>query len=73
MEGDDMGVEKIANALHDPVANTWDPDTAKSFSGDSDGDKGPRKRKASDDDEQVVAKKVKHGSSTEEEAEDGTE
>lgn len=25
-EGDNMGVEKITNALHDPEANTWDPD-----------------------------------------------
>jgi len=25
-EGDDMGVEKIVNALHDPVANTIDPE-----------------------------------------------
>ena len=26
MEGDDMGTEKIVNALHDPVANTQSPD-----------------------------------------------
>jgi len=25
-EGDDMGVRKITNALHDPVANVWDLD-----------------------------------------------
>jgi hypothetical protein len=25
-EGDDQGVEKVVNALHDPVANTMDPD-----------------------------------------------
>lgn len=24
-EGDDMGVERVVNALHDPDANTWDP------------------------------------------------
>jgi len=25
--GDDMGVKKITNALHDPIANVWDPDS----------------------------------------------
>ncbi|RMY99770.1 hypothetical protein D0862_06982 [Hortaea werneckii] len=55
-EGDDQGVEKIANALHDPVANVWDPDTEKSFGGNSNSDGGKedqsesasRKRKASE-------------------------
>jgi hypothetical protein len=47
-EGDDMGVEKIANALHDPVANTWDPDTEKSFGGNSHGQSNGKKRPADD-------------------------
>jgi len=62
VEGDDMGVEKIANALHDPVANVWDPDTDKSFGGsvennnnteaEADGstDSASRKRKVEDED-----------------------
>ncbi|KAI7115870.1 hypothetical protein KC352_g34209, partial [Hortaea werneckii] len=53
-EGDDQGVEKIANALHDPVANVWDPDTEKSFGGNGNSEGGredeshsaSRKRKA---------------------------
>ncbi|KAI6867836.1 hypothetical protein KC338_g3048 [Hortaea werneckii] len=53
-EGDDQGVEKIANALHDPVANVWDPDTEKSFGGNGSSEGGredeshsaSRKRKA---------------------------
>ncbi|GAB7365571.1 hypothetical protein MBLNU230_g6643t1 [Neophaeotheca triangularis] len=32
-EGDEMGVEKIENALHDPEHNTWDPDTEVSYGG----------------------------------------
>lgn len=34
-KGDDMGVEKIENALVDPVNNTWDPDTEVSYGGNS--------------------------------------
>ncbi|KAI7486535.1 hypothetical protein KC351_g3254 [Hortaea werneckii] len=55
-EGDDQGVEKIANALHDPLANVWDPDTEKSFGGNSNSEgrgedeshSASRKRKASE-------------------------
>ena len=43
-EGDDMGVVKITNALHDPVNNVWDPDTESSFGGSS----SRKKRKADD-------------------------
>ena len=33
MEGDDMGVERIVNALRDPNANTWDPNEDKTVPG----------------------------------------
>ena len=52
VEGDDMGIEKIANALHDPVSNTWDPDTEKSFGGRSaSSELQPAKRKADEEEE----------------------
>jgi tRNA A-37 threonylcarbamoyl transferase component Bud32 len=62
MEGDDMGVEKIANALHDPVKNVWDPDTDKSFGGsstskDEDGSKKRKGREEEEDDEEYGSRK----------------
>ncbi|KAF2772798.1 hypothetical protein EJ03DRAFT_170651 [Teratosphaeria nubilosa] len=52
-EGDDQGVEKISNALSDPVANVWDPDAEERVggkrrkAGDEDGgeDRPPRKQR----------------------------
>jgi len=64
MEGDDMGVEKIANALHDPEANTFDPDVGKSFGGDLAGGNEGRKRKAEHDQEPDAAAKKQRRSST---------
>ncbi|TKA25243.1 hypothetical protein B0A50_05941 [Salinomyces thailandicus] len=53
VEGDDMGVEKITNALHDPVANVCDPDAEGEAGGEvaasaTDGMEGGGKRKASE-------------------------
>lgn len=31
VEGDDMGVDRIVNALHDPNANTWDAEEDKTL------------------------------------------
>ncbi|KAK6223901.1 hypothetical protein LQW54_000045 [Pestalotiopsis sp. IQ-011] len=43
-EGDDMGVEKIVNALKDPEANTYDPDEQSEEAGQA----GAKKRTAED-------------------------
>ncbi len=64
MEGDDMGVEKIANALHDPEANTFDPDVEKSFGGNLDVGNEDRKRKADEDEESEATTKKQRRSST---------
>ncbi|KAK5740811.1 hypothetical protein LTR17_004401 [Elasticomyces elasticus] len=71
MEGDDMGVDKIVNALHDPVANTWDPDTEKSFGGSPEIHAEDRKRKAEDEDEvenEPAVKKQKKSSAEQQKA-----
>ncbi|EMC91813.1 hypothetical protein BAUCODRAFT_305789 [Baudoinia panamericana UAMH 10762] len=69
-KGDDMGVEKIANALHDPVANTWDPDTAKSFGGSQRASEQlnfNKKRKAEDSEEHQARKRHRSGEGAAEE------
>lgn len=48
-EGDDMGVDKIINALHDPIANTLDPSEDKTLYQKSSASPASRKRKAEDD------------------------
>ncbi|KAI7270655.1 hypothetical protein KC345_g7393 [Hortaea werneckii] len=65
-EGDDQGVEKIANALHDPVANVWDPDTEKSFGGNSNSEGGK------EDESKSASRKRKAGGVSVEGEEDGS-
>lgn len=64
-EGDDMGLEKIANALRDPVHNIWDPDTATAESVRTGG-----KRKANNDSPEATtnrSKRRRHDTSSSEE------
>lgn len=55
-EGDDMGVDKIVNALHDPEANTFDPTEDKTLYQEPSASPARRKRKAEDvsDDSKAV-------------------
>lgn len=47
-EGDDMGVDKIIDALHDPIANTFDPSDDKTLFQEPPLSSNSRKRKAED-------------------------
>ena len=63
-EGDDMGTERIVNALIDPVSNTWDPDEEETVGeNNEDWTAATRKRAAEeDDDDNQDAKHSSHRS-----------
>lgn len=54
-EGDNMGVGKIINALHDPEANTFDPSEDKTLYQEPSAPSAGRKRKAADDPDDAEA------------------
>lgn len=57
-EGDDMGVDKIIDALHDPVANTMDPTEDKTLYQEPSRKSNSRKRKVDDTEHEADREEV---------------